>query len=129
MRAQEDKASSPQEHSRKGRAVPHSSWRTRTGSLHFLELFALKGGSSALHARFSPALLAPQQTAQQGTCLLHTNRPAPPFWGWGKGWAASTKEFQGLVTAQSWPVVPLPEASRQGDNGGRILHLPWAKPS
>lgn len=71
--------------------MPHSTQRTRTVSLHFLELFALKGGSSAFHAWFSPALLVLQQTAQQGTCLLHTNLPAPPFWGWGKGWATSTQ--------------------------------------
>lgn len=79
MRAREDEPSSPHESSRKGRAVAHSAQRTRTGSLHFLKLFALKGGSSTLHARFFPALPALQQTAQQETCLLHPSSQHPHF--------------------------------------------------
>lgn len=31
----------------------------------------------------------------------------------------TTGELQGLVTAQSWPVVPLQEASRQGGQWGK----------
>lgn len=86
MRAGEDRPSSPQESSKKGRAKPHSTRR-----LHFLELFALKGGSSALHARFSPALPAPRPTVQQGAGLLHSNFSAPLVWGW----AASTQRSPG----------------------------------
>lgn len=67
-RAGEDRPSSPQESSRKGRAKPHSTRR-----LHFLELFALKGGSSTLHTRFSPALPA----LQRGAGLLHNHLQQP----------------------------------------------------
>lgn len=86
MRAGEDRPSSPQESSKKGRAKPHSTRR-----LNFLELFALKGGSSALHARFSPALPALRPTVQQGAGLLHSNSPASLVWGW----AASTQSSPG----------------------------------
>lgn len=79
-RAGEDRPSSPQESSRKGRAKPHSTRR-----LHFLELFALKGGSSALHAQFSPALPALRPTVQRGAGLLHSNLPAPRFGDGARG--------------------------------------------
>lgn len=73
-RAGEDRPSSPQEGSKRGRAKPHSTRRLR-----FLQLFALKGGSSAFHGRFSPALPALQPAVQQGDGLLHSNFPNPCF--------------------------------------------------
>lgn len=53
----------------------------------------------------TPTSQHPDLGMQQGVGCLHQE--------------LTTRELQGLVTAQSWPVVPLPEPSRQGGQWGK----------
>lgn len=111
-RAGEDRPSSPQESSRKGRAKPHSTRR-----LHFLELFALKGGSSALYALFSPALPAPSWAPA-------LQPPSTPGLGMGCLHPELTRsKVQVWVMDESWSVVPL--LGQGGQSLGQTKHRAW----
>lgn len=117
-RAGEDRPSSPQDSSRKGRAKPHGTRR-----LHFLELFALKGGSSVLHTRFSPALPA----LQRGAGLLH-NHLQHPWLGMGQGMGCLHPELS-RSKLQGWVMDELVCCPSVRATGTRILHLPQATPN